>query len=261
MKIGISWNCYKPLSQEEQIKLMKENGFEATFVSNEYENFDSDVQALQKAGIAVETIHAPFRPINDIWEEGEKGDAMLKRLTDCAADAARHNIPVIVVHLSSGTTPPMISDAGNRRFAKLMEEAKRLGITVAFENQRKLANLALMFEYYEEARFCWDVGHEKCFAAGREYMPLFGDKLTALHIHDNSCLPNQDLHMIPYDGNIDFEHVAKQIAKSGYQGTVMLEMNRSISDRYIKTSPEEYYTRAATAAKRLRDRIEFYKEK
>ena len=37
---------------------------------------------------------------------------------------------------------------------------------------------------------------------------LFGDRLCALHIHDNRCGVNTDDHLLPFDGSIDFEDVA-----------------------------------------------------
>ena len=261
MKIGIIWGwAGESVPRETQIAWMKENEFEATFVGNESEHFDEDVAALQNAKITVDNIHAPFDAINDIWLPGEGGEQMLARLIRCAEDAKRHGIPVIVVHMSSGMRPPIISDIGNLRFAKLMDRCDALGITVAFENQRKLANLALMFEYYDQARFCWDVGHEHCFTPGREYMPLFGDKLAALHIHDNPCEFNKDSHLLPYDGKIDFDQAARHIAKSGYEGTVMLETGWGGSF-YREITPEEYIRRAGVAAAKFRDTILSYKTK
>ncbi len=260
MKLGINLGCYGGLTVDEQIALMKKNGFTACFLSNERDDFDDAVETLQKAGISVDSLHAPYNKINDIWLEGPEGEEMLNRLIRCAEDAARHGIPAIVVHLSSGMTPPMINDIGNARFATLMDKAKELGITVAYENQRKLANLALMFEYYGEARFCWDIGHEACFTGGREYMPLFGHKLAVLHIHDNTMEFNKDYHMIPYDGKIDFDKGAKYIADSGFDGTVMLEIGRWGSSFYDGISAEEYYQRAGAAAKKLAAKIEEYRK-
>lgn len=259
MKIGISDGCYPGISLKEEIKYLKQHDF-STFLGCGYEEFDSRVITLKKEGISIETLHAPFHNINAIWGKGEEGDVALMQLTDAAESAARHEIPLIVVHLSSGDHPPMISDAGISRFAALMDRAKELGVTVAYENQRKLANLALMFEYYEDARFCWDIGHEACFAYGMEYMPLFGNKLAALHIHDNMGIHNQDFHMIPYDGKIDFDKVARHLAKANYNGTIMLELGAGRHERYYTMSAEEYYARAARAAHRLADTVEIYKK-
>ena len=91
-------------------------------------------------------------------------------------------------------------------------------------------------------------------------MELFGDRLGALHIHDNRCVWDSDDHMLPYDGAIDFEEVAQHIAKSGYEGTVMLEICRSASvdgkNLYEGLTDEEYVEKAVKAARRIADRIE-----
>lgn len=256
MKIGISSGCYAGISVEREIELLQKNGVDATFLGCD-ENTADTVKKMRQAGIEVDNFHAPFHNVNAIWLPGEAGELALKQFTDAAELAAKTEVPLIVVHLSSGVTPPMISDVGNERFARLMKRAGELGVTVAYENQRKLANLALMFEYYPEARFCWDVGHEACFANGMEYMPLFGDKLAALHIHDNLKIFNEDLHRLPYDGAIDFDRTAEQIAKSGYEGTVMLETWNG--PFYQGVTDEEFVARAASAARRLADTIEKYK--
>lgn len=253
MKIGISWNSC-PLDDGEQIRLMKENGFERTFFGAGQPFVTTLPAKLRAEGILCDNLHAPFKNLNTIWLPGEEGEDMLNQLLTSVGHCARNEIPVLVVHLSSGATPPMISDIGNARFARLMELAKAEGVTIAYENQRKLANISLMFEYYPEARFCWDVGHEECFTNGRRYMPLFGDKLAALHLHDNDC--QNDLHMLPYDGKIDMTRAARQLAEVGYTGTVMLEVSKKKSPLYDGISADDYFRRAANAARRFAAEIE-----
>ena len=87
-------------------------------------------------------------------------------------------------------------------------------------------------------------------------MPLFGDKLAFTHINDNLCEYNGDLHLIPFDGKIDFGYVAEQLKKSGYTGTLSLELLPPESDFYRDVSPQEYYARAYHAACRLRDMLD-----
>ena len=115
-------------------------------------------------------------------------------------------------------------------------------------------------EKYKIPGFCWDIGHEYCFSKGIKFMELFGDRLCALHIHDNRCVTDTDDHLLPFDGNIDFEEVAKAIAKSGYKGTVMLELNRFAlvegKKIYEDLDDEEYIKRAADSARKLADMIE-----
>ncbi len=89
-----------------------------------------------------------------------------------------------------------------------------------------------------------------------EYMPLFGKKTVALHIHDNMKEHNQDIHLLPFDGAIDFNRVADHIRNSGFEGTVMLEALPKNSTVYVGYTPEQYYERAYNAASRLRSLID-----
>lgn len=256
MDIGISWGCYSGLSIERQAELMAENGFKSTFIGGDDPKMGEILPVLDRYGISCENVHAPFSHINDIWRNGEGGERMLAELLDTADRCQFYGIPVMVVHLSSGNPAPRISDVGYSRLERLMEHTEAKGVTVAYENQRFLANLAYVMEQFPTARFCWDVGHEACFTDGRRYMPLFGKRLSALHVHDNDMKYNSDLHLIPYDGKIDFECVAREIAQIGYGGSLMLELSRGNSHYYDDSSPEDYYRRAAQAAVRLRGAVE-----
>ena len=132
-------------------------------------------------------------------------------------------------------------------------------MTLGFENQRKIGNLSFILELYNDVpqvRFCWDVGHEACFTPGREYMPLFGNKLVYTHIHDNEKVYNGDLHLIPFDGKIDYRRTAELLRKYDYQGTLTLEIAPKKSGRYDDLTIDQFFARAYTAAQRLRDLVD-----
>jgi len=259
MEIGINLYCYgdeKMLSVEKQAELMEENGFTKTFdFPSSRKTCERNAEILSKYGISYDTLHAPFKGINSMWRQGDEGDAMLERLIDGVDKCALVGAGVLIVHLSSGIPAPRISDTGFARFDALMEHAEKKNIKIAYENQRFVANIAAVMEGYPEAGFCWDVGHEGCFAFGKKYMPLFGDRLSALHLHDNHKVFNGDEHMIPFDGKLDYGYIAKEIADSKYTGTLMLELMRSNSHYYDDVSPEDYYKRAGNAAKKLSDMV------
>lgn len=256
MKIGINMNAYAEFDPKQQVRLMQENGFETTFVGSSSMHLEQQLEAIRAAGIFCESAHAPIDKINDMWDSADVGEVMLKRLCQSVDICAKYEIPVLVVHLAS-VSAPRINDVGYMRFSRLMEHAKEKGVVIAFENQRCLANLAFALEEFPEAAFCWDVGHEESFAGGRRYMPLFGDRLRQLHVHDNYF--ERDIHLIPYDGMIDFERVAASIAAVDYQGSLMLELSASASDVYRDYTPEMYYRRAAEAARKLAGRVETYR--
>ena len=258
MSIGININCYSnELSIDRQIELMKENGFETTFCMADDKNIRSIIEQLQASGIKFETLHAPFSHINDMWKEDDC--EMLKELCDSIRLCAEYSIPVLVVHQSAGRPAPLINDYGNTRYDALMEEARKYGVKIAFENSRCVGNVAAALERYPDAYFCWDVGHEHCFTPGMMFLPYFKDRVGALHLQDNMCQLDRDIHVIPYDGLIDMESVAKRLAQSSYKNSIMLELGRHHSDMYTDLSPEEYYKRAAAAARRFERAVDSYR--
>ena len=254
-KIGINIGAIAGISNETYIDLIAELGFGATFsgVMADAAQQRKIADRLFKKGLSYDTLHAPFARINNIWRADESGDAMLKELTDTVDRCHEVGAPIAVVHLSSGTTPPPTTDVGRDRFLRLVEYAGQKGIRLAFENQRFLFNLAWILEECkdnETVAFCWDAGHEGCFTPGKQFMPLFADRLIALHLHDNRGIYNADDHLLPLDGALDFSRVTRQIKASGYDGTMMLEVFTK-HERYSDVSPEDFLSRAAEAAKAL----------
>lgn len=259
-KVGIIFECVNDIADKELAKLLSELGFSATFTSTMTKERHFEVaNALAPCGIEYETIHAPFDGINNIWYDNEEGEKMLADLKDCVDKCVISGAPIIVVHLSSGVNAPKINDLGMGRFEDLIEYAQKNNVRVAFENQRKLANLSWALEYHmaeQNVGFCWDCGHEACFTPGREYMPIFGDRLICTHIHDNMGIYNQDDHMLPFDGNIDFEKFARHIRNSGFEGSLMLEVFKMWSPIYANISSQDFIKKAYNVVDRLRNMID-----
>ena len=66
------------------------------------------------------------------------------------------------------------------------------------------------------------------------------------------CEYNKDLHLLPFDGMINFYHVGEQIKASGFTGTLMLEVIKKNSNFYDDYTAEQYYEKAFRAASKLR---------
>ena len=259
-KIGVNYTSTVGAPPEEIFALFRSLGFDAIFTGCDDDLLKTEKYAktAYEKGLFYESLHAPFDGINSLWQKGEDGDVMLSRVCSCIERCGKYNIPVAVVHLSSGENAPHICDIGKERYDAIVDCAVKNGVTVAFENQRKLANLAFVMELYKDVsnvRFCWDVGHEHCFTGGKEFMPFFGDKLVYTHIHDNYCEYNGDMHMIPFDGKIDFSRVAEHIRRSDFSGTLTLEIFKK-ADIYKDMSNEVFYKRAYDAITKLRNMCE-----
>ena len=264
MEVGINLHAIGGLTDEAYIKTIAELGFTATFyMAKSAERMEQLSRLCAAENIRFDTLHAPFNHINDMWLEHDGGMQMLAELKDCVDQCLVVGAPIAVVHLSSGLNPPTITDIGRGRFEELVAYAQKKGVKIAFENQRKLFNLAWAFETFspeDGVGFCWDCGHENCFTPGKQFMPLFSDRLICTHIHDNMGVFNEDKHMLPFDGSQDFDRVARQIRESGYRGVLMLEVMAGTSDHYEGVnyqgiSPMEYLQRAAAAVKRLEKMI------
>jgi sugar phosphate isomerase/epimerase len=48
----------------------------------------------------------------------------------------------------------------------------------------------------DRLKFCYDSGHENCFTPGADFLAKYGDKLAALHHHDNDG--SSDQHLLPF---------------------------------------------------------------
>ena len=262
-KIGV---CTTKMTHEEivpYLEMIKGIGFEETFTMYK-ENCDD----IAKSGIKMTSLHAPFDRINDMWAEGEIGEAMLSRLLESVDICKEYNIPVAVIHLSSGNNSPHINDLGTERFDRLVNYAVKNNINLSFENQRKIANISYIFERYEnvpQVGFCFDTGHSNCYAKEVPYIPMISGKMNYLHLNDNFGIKDNDQHLLPFDGNADLEKCAKNVAESPSKGGIMLEvfqLSSSITgyDGYDALSREEYYNRAFKAGIKFRDLVEKYEK-
>lgn len=253
-KIGINMHAMPGLTDEEYIKKIVDLGFSTTFYGPvEVKHQEKVATLMAKHNIECENLHSPFDHINDIWLDYEGGERMLAELKSCVDHCLIANAPTMVVHMSSGNTPPPITDIGRARYEQLVEYAIKKNVRIAFENLRKTANFAWAMETFENepmVGFCWDCGHEACYLPDKEFMPWYGKRLICTHIHDNCGEKDADEHLLPFDGVVDFERFAEHIRQSGYTGSLMLEVGNLIH-RYDNLSAEEFLGKASNIAKRL----------
>lgn len=243
-------------THEEYVCRMKELGFSAAHTSSLTDPREQAriAELFAKHGLFYEFLHSPFSHINDIWLDCEGGEQMLSELMESVDRCAECGIPVDVIHLSSGINAPSVSDLGRRRYHTLVEYAAKRGVKLAFENLRKLYNVAFAMEEFRDCShvgFCWDSGHEVCYTPHIEFMTLYGDRLLCTHIHDNRGIPTLDDHQIPFDGVADFHRLAHHIRVSGYTGPITMELAQEKTPAYAALTPIEFMERAAVAARRL----------
>ncbi len=264
------------ITVKEQIKLFKDTGFEAFFVNwSKGENISEIKEYADSLGMIFQSVHAPFGKSADMWTSGEKATIAVEELSECLADCAANNVPIMVCHAFIGFEEHSPSEVGVENYRKVVEKARKLGVKIAFENtegEEYLAALMKAFDDYENVGFCWDTGHEMCYNRSCDMMELYGEKIICTHLNDNIGIKDydgtifwtDDLHLLPFDGAADWKNIVHRLNKYNYNDILTFELNklskpnRHENDVYDKMTIEEYiceaYKRACkTAMLKTRD--------
>lgn len=243
------WFGYE-LPIKERYQLIKEAGFDGVLLwwSEDFNRNDyrSGPQIAREAGLFIENIHTPIKNQNSLWLDNLEGEALNDCYLQCVADCAEFEIPTMVVHLPKEDNP--CNTLGLDRIKRITEKAEQLGVNVALENLRNLANLAYVLEQVDSQRigFCYDCGHHYRHYTGVDVLSMYGSRLMALHLHDNNG--SRAEHGLPFDGTIDWSATMKKIAETGYSGATAIEpMNWD----YENLSPKDFLYKAFERAKRL----------
>ncbi|MBQ2734502.1 MAG: sugar phosphate isomerase/epimerase [Clostridia bacterium] len=245
-KLGIICECIGEMDPMDSLDLIKSAGFDCFFTG---QTDRAKVEALVKKGthlgLTCEFIHAPFRGINAMWMPGLEYLDLMGRMKNAIDVAQETGIPTVIVHVSSGWEPPEITDLGLSRFDELVLYATERKVTIAFENLRMIGNLAYLADRYrkmEYVRFCYDCGHEHCYTKTIRWMDVFGKRMVATHIHDNmgrgeNREGDPDLHLLPFDGNIDYTAMMRKLDEYHFEGPLILEVSNR---RYPDVDPRAF---------------------
>lgn len=259
-RFGINADCLKGISERDALALIKNAGFESVFLSSYH---DQEVESIKneadRLGLEVEFIHAPFKGINTIWQSGMEYLTIFEQMKETVDSAANNGIKKVITHVSSGWNSPEVNDLGLARFDELVLYAKERGVTLAFENLRKVGNLACLIDRYEKmdnVRFCYDCGHENCYTNPVRWMDIFQSKVSCTHIHDNPGRPldnkvdDFDWHDLPFDGTCDYKRMMSDLDRYGYEGALTLEVTQ-YKPAYEKWSAEQFLDECYSRIKKI----------
>jgi sugar phosphate isomerase/epimerase len=211
-----------------------------------------------------------------MWEKGEEGCAAVEELLNCLRDCKRFDVPIMVAHTYIGfQNVHNPAGVGLENFLKVVEEAEKLNVKIAFENTEGEIYLAALMEKFKDCRnvgFCWDTGHELCYNKGKNMTALYGDRLICTHLNDNLGISNydgkiiwtDDLHLLPFDGINNWNSIVDCLNKCGYDDILTFELSKTSmpgrhdNDKYANMNVEEYfaeaYNRACKVAKLKEDK-------
>lgn len=232
-------------------KLIKSVGFDCVMLwwSDKFgrgKGYKEDVLLARNAGLEIENIHAPVHEQNCLSLDNSEGESVYHTYQQCIEDCFVYDVPTMVIHLPNDKYP--INELGLKRLERIVYKAEDKNIQIAFENLDNIKNLDKVLETFQSKKigYCYDCCHHQNYAPNVDLLHKYGDRLMALHLHDNGGKHNQ--HQLPFDGNINWEDVIRQIVLTGYEGATTLEpMNWD----YENLSIYEFLDRAYQKAKKL----------
>jgi sugar phosphate isomerase/epimerase len=255
-KLGILSECLG-IDPVEALDKIKAAGFECFFTGAcDREKVAALVARGNELGLTCEFIHAPFSGINNMWLAGMDYLTVMNGMKQAIDTAAATGVPTVIVHVSSGWNAPEITDLGLARFDELVLYATERRVILAFENLRRVGNLAYLadrYEHMEYVRFCYDCGHEHCYTKYVTWMDIFREKMVATHIHDNhgrgeEKIGDPDAHLLPFEGNLDYEKMMRKLDEYNFEGPLILEVSNR---RHKHLSHEEFLATCFERIKRI----------
>ena len=229
------------------IELIKQAGFDSVMIGWRDGDRIEKVEKARNAGLFVENIHAPTYNSDDFWSDNLNGENYMECLLTCVEDCKKYNIPTVVAHISYHNTPPP-NNIGIQRFKRIAKKAEQNNINIALENTGTAEHIHYIFNNIpsEKLGFCFDSGHQ-VFTPDIDFLELFGNRLMAMHLNDNDG--KEDLHLLPFDGIVDWKKTTHQLKCIQYKGAIAFEVSE---DKY---TPETFCAQVFNRANRLLDMI------
>lgn len=254
MKEKFAIEVFTGFAYSELIPMAKEAGFSGFFsgphISMDREQVLQCRELSQKYDMYFETDHATLPGCESIWRREEEGDAYIDRLCLCVDNAAAAGVPLTIYHVQVDARMENDLDLGIRRLKRAVDYAVSKGVKVAIENTGTGCEPFLIetMRYFDapEVGFCYDSGHEYAYTRDTDLLALFGDRLFCMHLHDNSG--GGDEHLLPFDGGVPFDRIARHLARLNYQGWMTLELSYDpYREKYTKQAYlQEAYKRLTT---------------
>ncbi|MDE5830687.1 MAG: sugar phosphate isomerase/epimerase, partial [Clostridia bacterium] len=101
------------------------------------------------------------------------------------------------------------------------------------------------------AGVCFDAGHWHAFFDDKLDFMAFEDRIFAVHFHDND--KSDDLHLLPFDGTIDWKKVVTNLKRANYKGAVTLEPTYRYD--YLNLELEEFYKKGRDIGMKLAEMV------
>ena len=279
MIISTTTDAYaQKFGEHDAIKYLAQAGFDAFDYSLFYmhdenkkhpllrDDYKEYAQSLRRTAdehnIACNQSHAPFPSYiaNPNAEQSKHNEIIVPIIVRAMEAAAILGAKIIVVHPITLDDPVEQKDFNLNFYNNLLPYCKKFNIKVALENMwgwddknKKVtpgacASGVQFCEYIDALDSDWftaciDLGHAEMQGSGGgsapELIHALGDRLEALHIHDNNKI--NDTHALPFMGKMDWEPIMLALRDINYSGDFTFECD----DAFLHKLPAELYLNAS----------------
>ena len=251
-------NSNETVSVVETINSIKKAGFKNVFVQWYDEDWEisqeEQVRLCKENGLNIIFAHLGYRTINQIWEDTLEGESLVEKYQNDIKNCSENGIKMVIMHLTTKRTAPMYNEIGLNRIRRIVEYAKKLNVKIAFENTRIRGYLEYVLGNIkdENVGLCFDVGHYHVHFNDEFNFEFFKDRIFAVHMHDND--KTDDQHLLPFDGTIDWQSAINKLKEANYQGPITLEL--CYRNDYLKLGIDEFYQKGYEVGRKLSEMFE-----
>lgn len=272
LEIGINLNNECGKNDAEKLKLVKKVGFKNLMLSFQSKDIEDTIKKTQKMGLNVSYYHLNNIIADDLWVKGLTNDEYIKYVFKQLELCGKYNIPIAVMHATIGNPTDFViepNEHGLNCMKRIVDVARKNNVKIALENvdgsSFKYVKFLLDNIKSENLGFCYDLGHHQLYNSKIDMLKMYGDRLFALHIHDNlmdyeiGYDYTRDLHWLPFDGKINFEKFIKKLKDVKYNGILMLEVHKELykdQEMYRDIKNEDFIKEAMLRVNKLNQLME-----
>ena len=248
MKLGITNTAYDATWKNPSGYLkMREHGYEcADFqgLLNKDSDYYHNTDLLLREYAAAEAAGISFSQLHGIWPTDDSTEAGRTEKAEHLAWAIEHahllHCTRVVYHPDMplgwfADDEALVYRSNLAMIRRLLPTAEKHGVCVCIENMPMtkigFSRVERMMELVHEIDhplfgMCLDTGHVAVFGEQpADAVRLIGDKLFALHVHDNDGTADQ--HRLPGTGIVDFDSFRAALHEAGFDGTFSFETSPS----------------------------------
>ena len=276
VEIGINSNNECGITPAQKFEMIRKSGFNTVMISAKDGDLETNIVQAKMAGLSVPVVHLSSHYSDDLWVRGETNERYVANILNEIEICGKYNIPFAVMHASVGNPSKMIitlNDHGLFCMQKILNHAEKHNVKIALENvdNTNIKRVETLLDAFDSKwlGFCFDVGHYYLFKTTTDLMKKYSDRLFVLHLHDNlmdyeyGFDTTRDLHLLPFDGVIDYDKVCRKIAIYGLSAIPIIEVHKIAVGEprlYKEMSDFEFLTEAYKRVQRLNENINKYRK-